>query len=103
MKRDMTYRLKWLLILAFAIAQFSMASGASAFVAPVSSMENCDGTADHCCEVASMDHCSACVACVGFISPITHSPSVKFSQTHDEVTPSAFSSSALAVEPPPPR
>jgi hypothetical protein len=103
MKRDMAYRLKWLLILAFAVAQFGMVSGASAFAAPAAVMENCNGAADHCCDFGSIDHCSACLACVGFIAPITYSPLVKMLQTHAEATLPAFSSSILAVEPPPPR
>jgi hypothetical protein len=103
MKRDMAYRLKWLLILAFAVAQFSMASGASAFAAPVAAMENCDGTADHCCDFGGMDHCSACVACAGLISLASYSTAVNVLQIHDTATPCAFSSSILTVEPPPPR
>jgi hypothetical protein len=99
----MRYRLKWLLILAFALAQLGMASGAFAFAAPVAKMGNCNDAAAHCCDFGCTEHCAACVACVGFVVPIACSALVKFQQVHVQATATILSSPVLTVDPPPPR
>jgi hypothetical protein len=103
MQRIMAIRLKWLLILAFAVAQFSISGAASAAAGPVAVMENCNGTAGHCCDFGSAKHCSACVACVGYIAPVPYPASISISQSYRTAASPIFSSSVLAVEPPPPR
>lgn len=104
----MLHRMKWLLMLAFAAAQFIMlgvtpASAAlRAMPAAVSAMADC-GQADSCCEPAAADHCNICSACVGIAAPQYLAAPSMLPQVHVATISANFSASSPAVDLPPPR
>ena len=102
------HRMKWLLMLAFAAAQFIMlgavpvSAASRAVPSAISAMADCEQS-DSCCDPGAADHCNICAACVGITPPqYFAAPSVP-KQVHVAAIPANFSASARAVDLPPPR
>ena len=99
----MAHRLKWLIILTFVVAQFSMANGAFAAAKPVTAMANCDAAAGNCCDFGAIDHCSACVACAAYALPKAYSQAKDFPQIHQVAATLVLYAMPSGLDPPPPR
>jgi purine-cytosine permease-like protein len=104
-KHKMAFRLKWLLIMAFAIGYFGLAGLSSAFAMPVNpavgemAMDNCHDGA-HCCVSVA---CSTCATCVGYAVPGTFPYPAKPQTVHASRAPDSLFSVTETVDPPPPR
>lgn len=104
----MMQRMKWLLMLAVAAAQFIMlgavpvSAASRAMPAAISAMADCEQS-DSCCDPDAADHCNICAACVGITPPqYLAAPSV-LKQVHAAAIPANFPASVRAVDLPPPR
>ena len=103
MKSGMAQRLKWMLILAFAIAQFGVVNGTAALALPTTMIENCSAPIDDCCDPAMLDQCTSCATCVGYIGRPNRALAPANVQIHWAITPMILSPIVQNIDLPPPR
>lgn len=94
---------KWMLIVAFAIAQFGVVNGMAAYASPVEIMQNCGTTTDDCCDPAIFGHCTSCPKCIVDIGQPNRALVKTNVQIHRAIVPVILSPIVADIDLPPPR